>query len=225
MALLPTIGVAIFATFTVNMGLEAWFSDRVQSVIGASRSAAEAYETEQQEAMVEDITDLSNELGNFRKSRYGADFRSLELIWQISAGDARGMKEAFVIDNKGKIILRGFRNYAFDYDQPEPLLFDNALKQVQIIEDWDNNEIRALVYIDGFPGHYLYVTRLVDGNLLSLLDDTQETASLYQQLENEKGKVLFNFALVYLAFAILMIVSSVLLGLWFAERLSRPLVV
>ena len=47
MALLPTIGVAIFATFTVNMGLEAWFSDRVQSVIGASRSAAEAYETEQ----------------------------------------------------------------------------------------------------------------------------------------------------------------------------------
>ena len=36
MALLPTIGVAIFATFTVNMGLEAWFSDRVQSVIGAS---------------------------------------------------------------------------------------------------------------------------------------------------------------------------------------------
>jgi len=97
------------------------------------------------------------------------------------------------------------------------------LKQVQIIEDWDNNEIRALVYIDGFPGHYLYVTRLVDGNLLNLLDDTQETASLYQQLENEKGKVLFNFALVYLAFAILMIVSSVLLGLWFAERLSRPI--
>ena len=224
MALLPTIGVAVFATFTVNMGLEAWFSDRVQSVIGASRSAAEAYEAEQREAMVADITDLANELGNFRKSRYGTDFSEFRShLANLQQEMQRGMKEAFVIDNKGKIILRGFRNYAFDYDQPEPLLFDNALKEVQIIEDWDNNEIRALVYIDGFPGHYLYVTRLVDGNLLSLLDDTQETASLYQQLENEKGKVLFNFALVYLAFAILMIVSSVLLGLWFAERLSRPI--
>ena len=57
MALLPTIGVAVFATFTVNMGLEAWFSDRVQSVIGASKSAAEAYEAEQREAVVADITD------------------------------------------------------------------------------------------------------------------------------------------------------------------------
>ena len=38
-----------------------------------------------------------------------------------------------------------------------------------------------------------------------------------------KAKFLFNFALVYLAFAILMIVSAVLLGLWFAERLSRPI--
>ena len=224
MALLPTIGVAIFATFTVNMGLEAWFSDRVQSVIGASRSAAEAYETEQREAMVEDITDLANELGNFRKSRFGADFSEFRThLAKLQQEMQRGMKEAFVIDEKGKIKLRGFRNYAFDYDEPETSLFDAALKQVQIIEDWDNNEIRALVYIDGFPGHYLYVTRLVDGNLLNLLDDTQETASLYQQLENEKGKVLFNFALVYLAFAILMIVSSVLLGLWFAERLSRPI--
>ena len=224
MALLPTIGVAVFATFTVNMGLEAWFSDRVQSVIGAARAAAEAYETEQREAMVEDIADLANDLGRFRKSRLGTDFSEFRThLAKLQQEMQRGMKEAFVIDDQGKIKLRGFRNYAFDYDEPEPSLFDAALKQVQIIEDWDNNEIRALVYIDGFPRHYLYVTRLVDGNLLNLLDETQETASLYQQLENEKGKVLFNFALVYLAFAILMIMSSVLLGLWFAERLSRPI--
>ena len=224
MALLPTIGVAVFATFTVNMGLEAWFSDRVQSVIGASRSAAEAYETEQREAMVEDITDLANALGSFRKSRIGTDFSEFRThLAKLQQEMQRGMKEAFVIDDQGKIKLRGFRNYAFDYDEPELSLFDAALKQVQIIEDWDNNEIRALVYIDGFSRHYVYVTRLVDGNLLNLLDETQETASLYQQLENEKGKVLFNFALVYLAFAILMIMSSVLLGLWFAERLSRPI--
>ena len=224
MALLPTIGVAVFATFTVNMGLEAWFSDRVQSVISASRSAAEAYEAEQREALIEDITDLANDLGLFRKSRNGTDFSEFRNhLAKRQQEMQRGMKEAFVINDESKIILRGFRNYAFDYDEPETVLFDAALKQVQIIEDWKNNEMRALIYIDGFPDHYLYVTRLVDGNLLNLLDDTQETASLYQQLESDKGKVLFNFALVYLAFAILMIVSAVLLGLLFAERLSRPI--
>ena len=224
MALLPTIGVAVFATFTVNMGLEAWFSDRVQSVISASRSAAEAYEAEQREALIEDIADLANELGFFRKGRNGTDLSEFRNhLARLQQEMQRGMKEAFVIDDKGKIKLRGFRNYAFDYDKPEAILFDTSLRQVQIIEDWKNNEMRALIYIDGFPGHYLYVTRLVDGNLLNLLDETQETASLYQQLESDKGKVLFNFALVYLAFAILMILSAVLLGLWFAERLSRPI--
>ena len=224
MALLPTIGVAVFATFTVNMGLEAWFSDRVQSVIGASRSAAEAYEAEQRDGLIKDITDLANDLGFFRKGRNGTDLSELRNhLAKLQQEMQRGMKEAFVIDDEGKIKLRGFRNYAFDYDEPDMFLLDTSLNQVQIIEDWNNNEMRALFYIDGFPGHYLYVTRSVDGNLLNLLDDTQETASLYQQLESDKGKVLFNFALVYLAFAILMIVSSVLLGLWFAERLSRPI--
>ena len=224
MALLPTIGVAVFATFTVNMGLEAWFSDRVQSVITASRSAAEAYEAEQREALIEDITNLAKELGFFRKSRNGTDLSEFRNhLAKLQQEMQRGMKKAFVINHEGKIKLRGFRNYAFDYDEPETGLFDTSLKQVQIIDDWNNNEMRALVYIDDYPGHYLYVTRLVDGNLLNLLDETQETASLYQQLESDKGKVLFNFALVYLAFAILMIVSAVLLGLWFAERLSRPI--
>ena len=178
------------------------------------------------EAMVEDITDLANELGDFRKSRLGADFSEFRTqLAKLQQEMQRGMKEAFVIDDKGKIKLRGFRNYAFDYDEPEPSLFDSAFKQVQIIEDWDNNEIRALVYIDDFPGHYLYVTRLVDGNLLNLLDDTQETASLYQQLENEKGKVLFNFALVYLAFAILMIVSLFYWACGLQKDYLDPLVV
>ena len=104
MALLPTIGVAVFATFTVNMGLEAWFSDRVQSVISASRSAAEAYEAEQREALIEDIADLANELGFFRKGRNGTDLSEFRNhLAKLQQEMQRGMKEAFVIDDKGKI--------------------------------------------------------------------------------------------------------------------------
>ncbi|MEL7013692.1 MAG: PAS domain-containing sensor histidine kinase, partial [Pseudomonadota bacterium] len=41
MALLPTITVAVFATLSINMGLEAWFSDRVGRVVDSSVAAAE----------------------------------------------------------------------------------------------------------------------------------------------------------------------------------------
>ena len=64
MSLLPTITVAVFATISINLGLEAWFSERVQSVVGTSLSAARAYADEQQNALVEDVTSLAEGLQN-----------------------------------------------------------------------------------------------------------------------------------------------------------------
>lgn len=79
-----------------------------------------------------------------------------------------------------------------------------------------------MVKLDAFLDRYLYVTRDVDGNLVRLLDDTQETAVFYQQREAERGRRLFDFALLYLGFAVLLILAATWAGLWFAERLSRP---
>ncbi len=62
----------------------------------------------------------------------------------------------------------------------------------------------------------------VDGEILSLLDDTQQTVALYEQLENDRGRLLFEFGLLYLGFAVILILAAIWLGLWFAERLSRP---
>ena len=44
----------------------------------------------------------------------------------------------------------------------------------------------------------------------------------YQQQESERGRRLFEFGLIYLGFAVILILAAVWLGLWFAERLSRP---
>jgi len=66
------------------------------------------------------------------------------------------------------------------------------------------------------------VSRDVDGEILSLLDQTKETIALYQQLESTRGRLLFEFALIYLGFALIVILASIWGALWFAERLSRP---
>ena len=48
-----------------------------------------------------------------------------------------------------------------------------------VIEDWDNNEFRALMPLDAIPDRLLYVSRNVDGDILNLLDETRETARFY----------------------------------------------
>ena len=220
MSLLPTITVAVFATVSINLGLEAWFSERVQSVVGTSLSAARSYANEQRVALIEDILSVANDLQNFKKNntfieddelRNELASRQLEL--------QRGIKEAFILNDSGNIELRGERSYLFDFEKPVEQQLKRAVSEVVLIDDFDSNELRALIYLKGFGDKYLYLTREVDGILFNLLDETQKTAVLYQQMENDRTAYLLNFAVLYFALALLLIVSSVLFALWFAERL------
>ena len=224
MSLLPTITVAVFATVSINLGLEAWFSERVQSVVGTSLSAARAYADEQQAALVEDINSLAKGLQNLKSNRpflEDDDLRNELASLQIEL--QRGLKEAFILNESGNIELRGERSYLFDFEKPDEKEIKKAITDVVLINDFNNNELRAMLYLKGFGNRYLYVTREVDGTLFNLLDETQKTAVLYQQMESDRTAYLLNFAVLYFALALLLIVSSVLFALWFAERLSKPI--
>ena len=99
MSLLPTITVAVFATVSINLGLEAWFSDRVQSVVGTSLSAARAYADEQESALVEDLRAVAEDLQNFRKNNFFIEEDELRNELASRQLDLqRGLKEAFILD-------------------------------------------------------------------------------------------------------------------------------
>jgi len=223
-ALIPTVLVAVFAVITVNFGLEGWFSDRVRSVVGSSLSAAEAYEAEHRQDLIEDAEALARELNLFKQSQFFLqDDQMRPVLTQAQATIQRGLKEAYLIDGAGALATRGERSYLFDFEQPTPAEIDRARAgETVLIQDWASNEFRALVHLDAFADRYLYVSRTVDGSILSLLDGTRETVALYHQLESERGRLLFEFGLLYLGFALILILAAVWLGLWFAERLSRP---
>ena len=224
LALIPTVSVAIFAGLTVNIGLEGWFSDRVRSVVGSSLSAAQAYEEEHHRDLTADTEALASLIEATRQATmFMTDGDIRNVLAQGQSQIQRGLREAYVIDSGGTIRARGERSYLFDFEKPTADQVTEALELgLVVIEDWSNNEFRALVPLDGFADRFLYVTRDVDGSLLALLDETQETARFYQQLENERGRVLFEFGLVYLGFAVILVLAAVWLGLWFAERLSHP---
>ncbi|MCY4152402.1 MAG: PAS domain-containing sensor histidine kinase [Aestuariivita sp.] len=224
LALIPTVSVAIFAGLTVNVGLEGWFSERVRQVVGTSFAAAQAYEQEQRKDLAEDAQALAGFIESQRRLVFINDAEVRQLLTQGQQQIQRGLKEAFLIDGTGNIRSRGERSYLFDFEQPS----SNQLAQADnsglvIIEDWDNNEFRALIRLQGFTDRFLYVSRQVDGDILALLDDTQATARLYQELESQRGRILFEFSLLYLGFAVILLLAATWFGLWFAERLSRPI--
>lgn len=221
MALIPTICVAVFAVLSLNVGLEGWFSDRVRGVVEDALTAAEAYESQQRDALRSDALALAGNFDALRQQR--AQLSDSELLSDLQRRVQRGLREAYLIDGTSDIRARGVRSYLFDYEAPTRDQIEEARTSgLVIIEDWPSNEFRALVPLRTSLDRFLFVSRDVDGDILSLLDETEETARLYQQLEAERGKLLFEFGLLYIAFAVILILAAVWLGLWFAERLSGP---
>ncbi|MGR3491919.1 MAG: ATP-binding protein [Shimia sp.] len=226
-ALLPAVLVAIFAMITVNFGLEGWFSERVREVIGASRTAAVAYEEAEREGLAEDATGIARVLDRARQ-RVGLttderfDAEAQDTLQTVRPQVERGLKESFLINSLGEIQVRGPQSYLFNFERPTDAQLDAARLEIVLIEDYAQNEMRALIQLEASTDRFLYITREVDGAILALLDETEETAQLYQQLESERGRLLLDFGLLYLGFALILVLASVWLGLWFAERLSRP---
>ncbi len=223
-ALVPAILVAIFAGLTVNVGLEGWFSDRVRGVVATSLTAAEAYQNEHRQDIIADAEALADYLNRTREAAFmlsDSDLR--QILTQGQAQIQRGLREAFVIDGTGALRARGERSYLFDFEEPDADQIARAREgETVLIDDWDNNEFRALIALPAFTDRFLYVSRNVDGQILNLLDETRATVVLYQQLEASRGRLLFEFGLVYVGFALLLVLAAIWMGLWFAERLSRP---
>ena len=227
-ALFPTILVAIFAVLSVNQALEGWFSERVRNAVGASLSAAQAYQSQTRKGVIADtevFADLLNALNQNRLliGNIDTDSQLSPELTRLQNEFERGFKEVYIINNMGDLRLRGPSSYLFDYEKPtqtQMILADGP--DVLIIEDLSANEMRSLVRLRNYSNHYLYLTRTVDGSLLGLLEETTETATYYNQLESERGRLLFDFGLLYLAFAVILILTATWLGLWFAERLASP---
>ncbi|MDT2078122.1 MAG: PAS domain-containing sensor histidine kinase [Planktomarina sp.] len=227
-ALFPTVLVALFAVLSINQALEGWFSERVRSAVGASLSAAQAYQTQIRNGLMADTRVFAQQLNDLNTSRFqkgniDTDSQLSPELTRLQTEFERGLKEVYIINNVGELRLRGLSSYLFGYEKPTL----RQIKQVEgpdvlIITDLIGNELRALIRLSNYSNHYLYLTRTVDGSLLGLLEDTTETATYYNQLETERGRLLFDFGLLYLAFAVILILTATWLGLWFAERLASP---
>ena len=224
-ALVPTILVAIFSTITLNFGLDGWFSDRVRLALSSSQAASEAYYVEKKNSLISDVVTFSEYVNRAKESGILVDDSDLrELISKVQDNIQRGLKEVFVIDGSGTIRARGDKSYLFDFEKPSSQIITAAeVGKPLVINDWENDELRVIIKLNLFYDRFLYVSRSVNGNFLQLLNETNETVRFYKQLESDRGRIIFDFGLLYFGFSLMLILAATWVGFWYAEKLSRPI--
>jgi len=229
LAALPAIVVAGFSVVFFDLGLQAWFSDRVRSALTESLAVAESYVAEHRNTIRGDAIAMALDL-----SREGPLLRLNQraLAQMLTAQSAlRALNEAVVFDGTGRVVafagltmslaLDVIPNWAISRaDAGDIVLIDPDANPVSARQ---GDRVRVLMRLDSLDGLYLLVGRLVDPDVVAHAERTRLAVVAYENLEGQRSGLQITFAMVFIVVAILLLLVAIWVGLVFANRLIRPI--
>ncbi len=216
----PTLVVSIFAALFFNFGIQTWFNDRVQTAVEESLAVAQAYLNEHKEnvrgdaiAMAEDINSVAGmALSNPPEfNRFVATQTTLRVLTES------------VVIYRNRIIAQGKLSFALAFESVPQESLERASHGEVVISTDDDDKIRALIKISALPDCYLIIGRLVDSKVLGHMDATQGAVTEYRALKSNLGRLQLAFSLVFIALAMLLLLTAIWYGMAFASKLTTPI--
>ncbi|MCB1379011.1 MAG: PAS domain-containing sensor histidine kinase [Alphaproteobacteria bacterium] len=224
-AVLPAILVAVFATVTLNRGLDAWFSQRTRAIVDSAVNVAEAYLRDHAEATRSDIAAISTDLVQ-NKEMFDKD--RVSYVRRVARHAAlRGLAGAFVFDATAKRLdVRITANSRVEFFVPTDQQIAEADKGevVVIPPGTGGNVVRALIKLQGYQNEYLYIYRVINPSVIDQLAKTREAKLEYDRLMSQRVGVQLTFALMYGVVGFVFLFAAIWAGLWFSDRLVAPMV-
>jgi two-component system, NtrC family, nitrogen regulation sensor histidine kinase NtrY len=218
----PAILVAIVASVTLDRGLDRLFSTRTRAAIENSLIVADAYLRDHAQIVRADIMVMATDIAR-GKPVSDPDHAQLKQYLTFQAS-VRGLAAAIVIDKDLNVIARADLKINQTFAMPPrdalPRIGD---KDPQLVLLPDTNYVAAVVKLRNFDDDYLYLTRLLDPNVVPQLQATRESVTEYAQIESRRYGVQIAFALMYTVIALTVLLSAVWVGLDFATRMVAPI--
>lgn len=221
-AVVPAILVAIFASVTLDRGLDSWFSERTRAIIDGAQTVAESYLREHAQVVRGEIIAMGTDVDR-AISLYRSDQKQFVGLLTNQAR-IRSLSAVFVIRDDGKVGAQAVANRDIKYTPPPPAAIAQANNgQVAIFEPGPDYMVRALIKLKEFDRGLLYVYRRVDQTVVNHLLQTRNRRAEYDALAESRAGVQATFAFLYIGMALIFLLAAVWIGLWVANRLVSPI--
>jgi two-component system nitrogen regulation sensor histidine kinase NtrY len=221
-AITPAVLVAIFASITLDVGLDRWFSIRTQSIVSSSLNVAQAYVLENASYLQGQTASMANDLDRNRQL-YSLDRTGfVELMTRQARG--RGMLGAFLLRADGSTILQA--NIQIENalpPVPEDALRASAAGQPTLIPPGSTNLVGAIIKLDNIPNAFLYTIRTVDPEVMRSMRLMEENTAEYRALEAGRTTLQIAFGVLYLGFALIVLLAAIWTAIAVADRIVRPI--
>ncbi|GLQ39349.1 two-component sensor histidine kinase [Rhizobium albus] len=221
-AIVPAILVAIVASITLDIGLDRWFSMRTQSIVSSSLDVAEAYVMENARYLQGQTVSMANDLDNARQL-YSLDRTGFQVLLTRQA-TGRGLLGAFLVRNDGTVILRA----DIETERPLPAIPPDALRSASegrptLIPPGVTNLVGAIMRLQDIPDTFLYTIRAVDPDVIQSMRLMEDNIAEYQALEANRGPLQLAFGILYIGFALIVLLAAIWTAIAVADRIVRPI--
>jgi two-component system nitrogen regulation sensor histidine kinase NtrY len=221
-AVLPAILLAVFASVSLDRGLDHWFSKRTKSIVKNSVQVATAYLNEHGHVIRSDAVSMAADIDAAAKVlRHDTEKFGRFLNVQTNI---RSIPVAYLLDENGKAVASAGPLFKDPFVPPPDGAIEAANSgQAVVIAPGKTNKVAAVKKLDSLNDTYLYIIRAVNPRVLQHLRETRATVQEYRDLAERRTGVQIAFALMYVAIALTLLLAAIWIGLWFANRLVSPI--
>ncbi|WP_165187263.1 sensor histidine kinase NtrY-like [Caulobacter soli] len=220
-AVAPAVIVALFFGVLVNRGVDAWFSERVRTVVENSATVARSYVSEQTTYISQHVGPMAGTLNQAAPTLADSPVAFGHFLRGLA--DDNGFSAAYVLDRDGRILARAEADEAPPFLAPPPSSFkrtdDGDITSQRFV---DEDLFRALYRLKAFPDAYLYVARPIDKGILAHLIESEESLISYREAAKNQARIQVIFGLSYIETALLVLVAAVWVGIAAANSIAAP---
>jgi two-component system nitrogen regulation sensor histidine kinase NtrY len=228
-AVVPAIVVAVFATVTLNRGLDAWFSQRTRAIVDSAVYVAETYVHDHGEQVRNDVAQIATDLSQHREL-YDKD--PSNFIRRVANHALlHGLPAIFIFDptkqkdGKQEFIARVVARENFAFFPPSKTYLEQADKgELVVIQPGEGgNVVRGLIKLPNFNA-YLMVYRIINPSVQKQLRDAQEAKNEYDRLMSQRLGVQLTFGMMFALVGFILLLAAIWVGLWFSDKVVAPVV-
>jgi len=221
--LLPSILIAIFSLFLLNVVLQKYFESKIKSVINNSSEIAKNYVAQTRNSIESDILLMVIDVNNKSNLFYDNPKRFLQIL--ATQRLLRKLDEVHLLDSSGNVIMSNIIDPSITFVSPPIEAFKKSVegRPVRII-DPNSNRSSALIKLESFIDTYLYIVKFMDPKVIRYLQQTGDAVSFYYGVQDQKTGIKITFAVIYVLIVSLLLFLSVTIAINFASRLTKPII-
>jgi len=218
---IPSFIIAIFSLFIFNYGLQNFFNSQISKAVNNSYDVARSYSEQNKKTVESDVYLMSVGLNRAASLFYSAPDRFANIA--RSERLLRRVDDLFLIDSSSNIIFSEANSNSFTKPSEEEI--NKALESLPVlITNEVENKTSAMIKLNSLIDTYLIISRNIDPEIIKYLKETEQAVNFYYEVESKQLGIKITFAIIYILVVSLLLFTSTIIAIAFADRLTTPII-